>query len=381
LSAEPTRPWPLVVRVARPDDHDAVMAFATTTWDGWDYIPRAWPHWLTAPDGVLLVATAGRAHGGRPAIDTDGNEIRDDLPIAVARVAMLSPTEAWLEGIRVDPRVRGQGVATDFQVAELDWAAAAGATVVRYATGERNEASHRLGARHGFEVLAEFRLWQWHAAPPDEAGGHDEEEPSGFDDAVRAEANRARARVLDLLGGEGLACRSSEAATWWQRLTADGTFERAHGLCEQRGWTMQQLTRAMFEHHVARGEVLCREDASDGWSLAILTRDAAPAEDADLKFGLVAGRLEPFARLAGAVRLAAGRPISFWLPHPDPPLVDRRDEALNQEGFYPRPWSLHVLSRPLDAHNPPPTAHSPDALVLADEPVPLQPLVDVPPSA
>ena len=82
------RDWPLVVRRARADDQAAVLTFASRTWDGWDYIPNAWPHWLAAADGVLLVATAGRAPDGSPPRDADGTEIPADRPIAVARVAM-----------------------------------------------------------------------------------------------------------------------------------------------------------------------------------------------------------------------------------------------------------------------------------------------------
>ena len=59
---KPKRGWPLVVRLARDDDRDAVMAFATNTWNDWDYVPRAWPRWLEAKDGVMLVGVVG---GGR----------------------------------------------------------------------------------------------------------------------------------------------------------------------------------------------------------------------------------------------------------------------------------------------------------------------------
>ncbi len=42
------RGWPLVVRRARPEDSDAILGFATSTWHGWDYIPHAIPVWLEA---------------------------------------------------------------------------------------------------------------------------------------------------------------------------------------------------------------------------------------------------------------------------------------------------------------------------------------------
>ena len=67
--------------------------------------------------------------------------------VAVVRVTMSAKGQAWLEGIRVDPRVRGIDVATDLQVAELRWAAAQGAQVVRYATGAAMRA--RTDSAHG----------------------------------------------------------------------------------------------------------------------------------------------------------------------------------------------------------------------------------------
>src|SRR5215208_4010782 len=98
---ESDRAWPLVVRRARAGDRDAVLAFATRTWDGWDYIPHAWPVWLEASDGVLLVASAGSAANGGLSVDADGEPLADGQPIAISRVALLSPTEGWVEGIRV----------------------------------------------------------------------------------------------------------------------------------------------------------------------------------------------------------------------------------------------------------------------------------------
>ena len=116
------REWPLVVRRARPEDEAAVLAFASRTWHDWDYIPNAWPVWLDADDGVMLV-------GCRP----------DGQPVAVSRVALLTPTEGWVEGIRVDPEVRGLDIASDLQVAELAWAAAQGV--------ERRALRDRIGQR------------------------------------------------------------------------------------------------------------------------------------------------------------------------------------------------------------------------------------------
>jgi RimJ/RimL family protein N-acetyltransferase len=371
LSEQLPRDWPLVVRRAREADRESVLSFASTTWDGWDYVPRAWPHWLAADDGVVLVATAGRTADGRPARDAAGAEIAPDRAVAVARVSLLAQGEAWLEGIRVDPAMRGLGVATDLQIAELIWAAASQAHVVRYATGERNEASHRLGARHGFRLLAAFRLWQWHARPPTE-DDQDDEDVSGFDEEARSRANGVRRAVLRGLSGEGLIAQPADGDGWWARVSADSTFHAGRQLCEQRGWAMQRLTRELFDFHLLRGEVITLgEPAGDGpWALATLHGDAPPAEDADVKLGLLVGPMAAAGRLVDRVRRLAGESVGFWLPGGEDEPVDARDQLL-ERGFHPRPWALHVLARPIEDQHPLP---EPDErlLVLAEPPVALR---------
>jgi len=317
------------------------------------------------------VATAGTTPDGGPPRDADGREIEAEQPVAVARVAMLAEGEAWLEGIRVDPRMRGLGVATDLQVAELRWAAASGAAVVRYATGERNEASHRLGARHGFSQVAAFRLWQWHAQPPTEEGA-DEDETSGFDDAARAQANAVRKAALEALARDGLVARPEDGDRWWARLVEDPTFRAGEQLCEHRGWAMQRMTRELFAFHLARGEVLVAHDAG-GWALAILHGDAPPAEDADVKLGLLVGAGDAATRLADRVRRLAGQRIGFWLPDPDPPVLAEGSDRLIEAGFHPRPWGLHVLARPIDQDSPLPEPDVSGSLVMAEPPSAVRP--------
>src|SRR5436853_4874457 len=84
------------IRPARPEDREAVLAFCKHTWEWGDYIEYVWDEWLHDPQGVLFVATI------------------DGRPVAISHLRMLSPTstpEAWLEGMRVDPAHRHQGLA------------------------------------------------------------------------------------------------------------------------------------------------------------------------------------------------------------------------------------------------------------------------------
>ena len=360
--SEPSRDWPLVVRRARAEDGDAVLDFASRTWDGWDYVPHAWPVWLTADDGVLLVGCAGQPADGSAAVDRDGQELVVGRPLAVARVALTAPSEAWLEGIRVDPRVRGLDVATDMQIAELHWAQALGAGMVRYATGEHNEASHRLGARHDFELLTTFRTYWWSES---EGDTEEDEDESGFGEEARAAAGALREATLARLANDGLIAMTG--AGWWARLADDATFRTGARLYEHRPWALQELTQDGFERHLAAGEVLGAQGEGERWALAILERGALPSEDISLHLGLLAGDGALAASLASAVRAAAGSSIRFRLPTDDPPLLRGHEQAFAAAGFRSREWKLHILARPLGAARPPPAPHA--GLIIEDRPV------------
>ncbi|HUG48453.1 MAG TPA: GNAT family N-acetyltransferase [Candidatus Limnocylindria bacterium] len=345
-----------------------MLSFATRTWDGWDYVPHAWPIWLTAEDGVLLVGCAGEPADGSAPTDADGQPLEVGRPLAVARVALLSASEGWLEGIRVDPRVRGMDVATDLQMAELQWTAALGAGVVRYATGERNEASHRLGARHGFELLAAMRTYWWSdpATPDDEDGGHNDDDESGFGEEARRAAGETRTATLEKLAERGLV--AADGAAWWPRVSADPTFRAAARLYEHRAWALQELTEKALHAHAAAGEVVAHESAG-GWALGILQRDALPSEDVSLHLGLLVGDGAAALQLAEAIRQAAGTSIRFRLPADDPPLLRGLADAFASAGFRAREWTLHILGRRLTPGEMPRPGTA--GLVLEDEPAPV----------
>lgn len=337
------RDWPLVVRRASAADRDAVLAFASRTWNDWDYIPHAWPRWLDDDDGVLLVGT-------RP----------DATPVAVVRVAFPSATEAWLEGIRVDPAVRGLDIATDLQVAELHWAAAHGARIVRYATSERNEGSHRLGARGGFEHVATLLSTWWD--PTGASAGHGDDDRSGFLPEVQADARRRRRA---LLGSADRVARAGEADALWSFISRDAAFLGARRLYEPRPWALEELTRAKFDAHVRAGEVLLGGTA-DPAAVAVMVADVAPAEDSALRLATLVGDPEAAFELVERLRELAGESIRFRYPE-DTPLVSAVEERYRAAGYHFPEWALHILSRPLDDDHPAPPI-DPAALILADPP-------------
>jgi len=130
------------IRPARPEDREAVLAFCVSTWEWGDYIEYVWDDWLHNPNGLLLVATL------------------DGQPIGVAHIRMLSETDAWLEGMRVDPAHRRQGVAMALYQAQIAEAKRRGATNARLVTESTNTAALRLlerGPMHRVGAFAPYR--------------------------------------------------------------------------------------------------------------------------------------------------------------------------------------------------------------------------------
>src|SRR5947209_10972137 len=116
----------LEVRPARPEDRDAVLAFCAHTWESGDYIEYVWDKWLHDPEGLLLVATS------------------DGRPVGIDHLQMLNATDAWLEGLRVDPNYRHQAIAKAMGVAVKAEGKRRGAVRERPMTVSTDTASLRL---------------------------------------------------------------------------------------------------------------------------------------------------------------------------------------------------------------------------------------------
>jgi hypothetical protein len=359
----------LIVRRATETDRETVLAFATRTWDDWDYIPHAWPVWLTATDGAFLVACVGEPGG----VDAEGSPLEIGQVVAITRVAMVSPSEAWLEGIRVDPRVRGKGVAGDLQIAELHWVAAQKARVLRYATGANNEASHRLGARDDINLIARFHSWWWN---PSGVEPDDHDSPSAFDADVREAATATRVESLARLQAAGMIVSADhhDVAAMWRRLDADASFRAGLHLYEPRAWAMNELTEELLHQHVARGEVVIdravQGDHGAGWALGIIVREQLPSEDADLRFALLAGDAHAAVQLADRVRRVIDRQIRLRVEAASP--LDAATDEWRAVDFMTPEWEMHILARSMDPEMPIPPL-DPTRLILAERPDRIEP--------
>jgi len=215
------------IRRAVAQDRDTVLAFCAHTFEWGDYLPEVWEQWLADEKGQFLVAT------------------QDDVPVGVAKVTLLTPSEAWLEGLRVDPQHRHAGLGWQFQTACLEVARRSGADVARLATGSKNLAVHKMAERSGMRRVA--------AAWPLEA--------------------RA------LASAEGITSLSPLAMGDWRqastRILQGSTLAALHGLYGA-GWTWQAMTADKLRAHLQRGEVLAlREGEAESAAVAI-TLDPDP---------------------------------------------------------------------------------------------------------
>lgn len=110
------------IRQGRSEDREAILAFCIRTWEWGDYIASVWDEWLHDPQGQLFVATV------------------DGQPVGMGHVQMLNAMEAWLEGLRIDPTYRHQGLATAINDVMLAEAMQRGATIARLVTEATNGA-------------------------------------------------------------------------------------------------------------------------------------------------------------------------------------------------------------------------------------------------
>lgn len=114
------------VRPARDTDQDSVFTFCEHTWEHGDYIERVWDRWLSTSQGLLFTATA------------------DSQPVGIIHIEMLDNENAWIEGLRVDPHYRRQGIGRILVEQALLEAIQRDAGYVRLMTEAQNEQAMML---------------------------------------------------------------------------------------------------------------------------------------------------------------------------------------------------------------------------------------------
>ncbi len=202
-------------RPARPEDKEQVLAFTANTWEHGDYIKWVYDEWLVEESGCFLVA-----------IDEATGKIA-----GIDKLRMLSPREAWFEGIRVNPEFRGRGLSGLLQRRMLEEARARGARTVRFLTALDNLPIHRIAYRDGFSMRFSVRHWKW------EAG---KDAITQIETPVFREARSEEAQRLH---------------DWWQQ---SGSFHAAGGLLD-RGWVFSETSGGEWMGLAAEGRILVPE--------------------------------------------------------------------------------------------------------------------------
>lgn len=233
----------VTVRQATPADEADVEAFTRDTWSdrGGDYLPRVFADWVASDDEHrrTFVATTG------------------DEAVAVLRCVMVSRREAWMQGMRVAPVARGQGLSVRLHDAAAAWAHDRGGTVGRCMVFSWNVAGLAAARAVGFAPATAFR---WAHPAPDPAA----------------------APALDVV--------ADPAAGWryWRRSPAR---EHLHGLAlsMDEPWAHQELLPMTLDRAAAETAVLVvRDDGPRG--LALRVRDEhRTAEDGDPEHWAVYG--------------------------------------------------------------------------------------------
>ncbi|UIP00935.1 GNAT family N-acetyltransferase [Halobaculum sp. CBA1158] len=205
------------VRQARPADVEHVVAFTQDTWGDrhGDYMPDVFSDWVET-DGP-------RQH--TLVVDVDGG---DDVA-GVLQCVLLSDTEAWAQGMRVNPDYRGRNLSPRLSRAALRWARDRGAVVCRNMVFSWNMAGLGQSRAVGFGPCTEFR-WLQPAPDPDASPDLD---VVADPDAAWAYWSRSDAREhlrgLAMDSGESWACSELTRGDLRDAVDRDGLFAVVDG--------------------------------------------------------------------------------------------------------------------------------------------------------
>jgi GNAT superfamily N-acetyltransferase len=122
----------VLCRPAIESDYPDIAEFCKGIWDGGDYVPEVWHHWLKDPHGLLATAE----HDGRA--------------IGCSKLTLLAEGQWWLEGFRVDPQHQGLKVGSRLHDYVTDWWQEHCGGTLRLMTSAKNVHVHHLCKRTGY---------------------------------------------------------------------------------------------------------------------------------------------------------------------------------------------------------------------------------------
>jgi GNAT superfamily N-acetyltransferase len=217
----------LLIRPATASDHEFLASWTAGTFSWGDYVADNFVDWLADPRTAVFVA------------DIDGHAV------ALGRIQLVSPTEAWSSAMRVHPDHRRGGLGSAVGHATWEWARDRGAKVVRLAIEGWNEAARGQVTKAGFRPLGD---WLWATR--------------GVGDASPVPEGNGGVRVK---GAEALKPAHSAEAELALLSWSGGELARsAHGLFPI-GWTWQRMT---LDHLTASALSRALWEGRTGWAIA-----------------------------------------------------------------------------------------------------------------
>ena len=268
----------LVFRPARAKDKPRVLEITTHTWDDGDYIPEVWDNWLADPHGEFTVAEL------------------DGVVVALSKLTRVVGDQWWIEGLRVDPERRLSGIGQAMTAYQVAKAKRLGGRVLRYATGIRNEGSHRIAKRAGFHVLTRFveRVAEKLDAPPE-------------------------AQLLTM----------ADLDTAWNLAQGSDLLNAANGVYVFR-WKVYPMTHERLAEHLNQGMIMSVREAS-GHLAAWCIVDNVPNWEG-IEVTSLFGTQDGIAKLARAMRAQASS-LGKTMVEVMMPLYPPALEALEAAGY------------------------------------------------
>jgi GNAT superfamily N-acetyltransferase len=143
-------PPDLVFRAGALDDWPVVAEIVAETWPGGDYIDQGlWAKWAADSDAHLVVGT------------------QDGQMVGFARLSELGEAEWLLEGLRVAPERRGQGIGRALMAHMVELFRQHGMGLLRFVASSESEMMHRLAGDLGFRHTGSYAIVELSPRPAD----------------------------------------------------------------------------------------------------------------------------------------------------------------------------------------------------------------------
>lgn len=129
------------IRAVKIEDKEQIIAISSKIWGGFDYIPQIFDKWINESGefSVLLI---------------------DDIVVGFAKLTELRSDELWLEGIRVDSSLKGNGYGKMIAEYQIELAKKIGFKSLELGTFVENVESLAIIEKRGFEKVISFKFYE-----------------------------------------------------------------------------------------------------------------------------------------------------------------------------------------------------------------------------